>query len=136
MTTEQALLALVAALCIGVLALVAWLQARLTGNVKLELDLGALPLAQAIRERDQARTYAGALRDAQASVTPESDPTQAMQGAAPPVTPQRNTVTVTQPNRDARVTVTLPGQEPVTVPQEPDPELLATLEAKYNQTRT
>lgn len=122
MSTEQALLALVACLAVGTLALVAWAQARLTGTVKLELEVGAGTLARALRERDQARALASQLR-AQAEnvtggVTATSHVTQRFVTAAL--------------NPEAKVTVTSENGESVTVPQENDPAFLAELQERFN----
>lgn len=76
MSTETALLLLVAVLTTGALLVVAVGFQRLTGSVRLDLDLGATSplgasakLARALTERDQARALAEALRNASATVT-------------------------------------------------------------------
>lgn len=63
MTTEDALLLLVAILTVGALVLLAVTVQRLSGSVKLELDLGG-------RETERARAYASAMRDVSQGAQP------------------------------------------------------------------
>jgi hypothetical protein len=116
-STEQALLLLLAALLLGVLGLVAATTARTTGTVKLELELGARALERALRERDQARALAETVRNTPVTVT--SPVTQSF--VAAPL------------NAEAKVTVT--GQNGVgfTVEQQNDPDFLAKLEEQFQR---
>ncbi len=123
MTTEQLLFCLVAVLSVSTAALVWVTSLRVTGTAKLELDLGAEPLARALRERDQARALAGTLRAELEGVTPPVTVTS-------PVTQKFVTVA---PNPEAKVTVTLADGQSFEVAQENDPEFLAKLQDKFQQ---
>lgn len=104
MTTEEALLLLVAILTVGALVLLAVTVQRLSGSVKLELDLGG-------RETERARAYARAMADL-------SQGAQQLRNVTPPVTQQIAVETVDP----ALVTATVYGNGPeVQQDRKPDP---------------
>lgn len=132
--TELLLLGLVASLCLGLLLVGALTLGRLTGKVTLELDLGADALAQAVRERNEARQLAETLR---ADLTTATDlglspgaraalatRARASGGAQPLRTPVTGDVTpqpqvVTRPlNATAKVTAYTESGEAFSVPQD------------------